>query len=73
MIHLYCLLFVGNEVFSCEGSTLSIECSDDKVINIERANYGRTSPVPCNEEFESTQDWNLNCISNSAVNVVVNE
>ncbi|XP_037090639.1 LOW QUALITY PROTEIN: latrophilin Cirl-like [Pollicipes pollicipes] len=55
-------------VYACEGSTLKLECGDDELINLIRANFGRFSITICNEKGNT--DWSVNCMSPRSLRVL---
>ncbi len=55
-------------LYACTGSSLSLECADDAVIAVTRANYGRFSIAVCND-FGRT-DWSVNCFSQTARDIL---
>lgn len=48
-------------VYACDGKMLKIECKENYVINLIRANYGRYSITVCNDN--GSTDWSVNCMS----------
>ena len=42
--------FAINTILICDNNIMNINCSDESVISITRANYGRFSIAVCNEE-----------------------
>ena len=55
-------------VYACEGSTLNLECGEDELINLIRANFGRFSITICNQKGNT--DWSVNCMSPRSLRVL---
>lgn len=47
--------------YACNGEVLKIQCKENCVIRLIRANYGRFSMAVCNDK--SNTDWSANCRS----------
>ena len=56
-------------VFSCEGSSLSLSCPAGTVINIIRANFGRFSNSVC-PSYSRDTTWSTRCIQPTTLRVV---
>lgn len=55
-------------VYACDGKILKIECKEDFVINLIRANYGRYSITVCNDN--GSTDWSVNCMSHRSFQIL---
>ncbi|KAK7586193.1 hypothetical protein V9T40_004069 [Parthenolecanium corni] len=51
--------------YACDEKMLKIECNENHVINIIRANYGRYSIAVCNDN--GSTDWSVNCMSHRSL------
>ena len=54
--------------YACEGSRLQINCTQDRYLDIIRANYGRFSIAICNDHGNT--DWSVNCMSPRTLRVI---
>ncbi|KAK7592942.1 hypothetical protein V9T40_007694 [Parthenolecanium corni] len=55
-------------VYACDGKMLKIECKENYVINLIRANYGRYSITVCNDN--GSTDWSVNCMSHRSFTIL---
>ena len=63
-----CVTAGYSTVYACEGSTLNLECGQDELINLIRANFGRFSITICNQKGNT--DWSVNCMSPRSLRVL---
>ncbi|KAK7576297.1 hypothetical protein V9T40_012583 [Parthenolecanium corni] len=55
-------------VYACDGKMLKIECKENYIINLIRANYGRYSITVCNDN--GSTDWSVNCMSHRSFTIL---
>lgn len=55
-------------IYACDGKILKIECKENHVINLIRANYGRYSITVCNDN--GSTDWSVNCMTPKSFSIL---
>ena len=54
--------------YGCEGTNLTVDCDENEVIKIVRANYGRFSLSICNPG--GVTEWDYNCMQRRTKSVL---